>query len=396
MLLKKTAKFIARQLTDNAYLSKSALKYLKSICDDVWSVNGGMTKLLRDKWDIDSILKRKIGDKEAIHFNLKPEQVGTYRKNRYDHRHHALDASVIALVDRSMVSEISHLNSIRQKNGIEVPQMPVLRTELVDKVKRIVPSFKPDHGIQGKLSKETLLGKIKLPSDGSEVYVTREIIESFKSVKDLESIVDEKIKRDLLEYVKNAPVSFEKAVLDYATEKRIKKLRCINRVQTPIVIAGDVPRYLAPDDYFSAIIWQVPPKKEGAGPTYQAQYIRRDELDARGNVKKSVIENGKPHPVAKNMGMIHKGDYLEFTENGKSYLCRIAGYAATSNKLDYRPICSVTNCADWLISTADGMTEPCWKMQKTQNWISVNILFGIKNARFVTVNPIGRIFKNKP
>ena len=390
------SKFIARQLTDNAYLSKSALKYLKSICDDVWSVNGGMTKLLRDKWDIDSILKRKIGDKEAAHFNLKPEQVGTYRKNRYDHRHHALDASVIALVDRSMVSEISHLNSIRQKNGIEVPQMPVLRTELVDKVKRIVPSFKPDHGIQGKLSKETLLGKIKLPSDGSEVYVTREIIESFKSVKDLETIVDEKIKRDLLEYVKNAPVSFEKAVLDYATEKRIKKLRCINRVQTPIVIAGDVPRYLAPDDYFSAIIWQVPPKKEGAGPTYQAQYIRRDELDARGNVKKSVIENGKPHPVAKNMGMIHKGDYLEFTENGKSYLCRIAGYAATSNKLDYRPICSVTNCADWLISTADVMTEPCWKMQKTQNWISVNILFGIKNARFVTVNPIGRIFKNKP
>ncbi|MFS6559584.1 hypothetical protein VPJ68_29730, partial [Parabacteroides distasonis] len=67
----KESTFITRQLTDNAYLSRAALKYLKSVCDDVWSVNGGMTKLLRDKWKIDSILKRKIGDAEIAHFGLK-------------------------------------------------------------------------------------------------------------------------------------------------------------------------------------------------------------------------------------------------------------------------------------------------------------------------------------
>ncbi|MDO4507003.1 MAG: type II CRISPR RNA-guided endonuclease Cas9 [Spirochaetales bacterium] len=387
------SKFIARQLTDNAYLSKSALKYLKSVCDDVWSVNGGMTKLLRDKWEIDSILKRQIGEKEAAYFNLKDEQIGTYRKNRYDHRHHALDASVIALVDRGMVQEISHLNAMHRKNRIEVPQMPVLRSELIDKVKHIVPSLKPDHGVHGKLSKETLLGKIRLPVNGNEVFVTRESIESFKSVKDFESIVDEKIKADLKKYVAEASASFEKAVLDFASDRGIKKLRCINRVQTPIVINGEVPRYLAPEDYFAAVVWQLPPKKEGAGCTYQAQYVRRDEIDSKGNIKTSVVEAGKPHPAAKNIGTVHKGDYLEFTENGKSYLCRIAGYAATNNKFDYRPVCAVSNCADWLTATSDVMTEPCWKMQKLQNWISVNILFGIKNARFVTVSPIGRIFR---
>ena len=155
----KDSGFIARQLTDNAYLSKMALRYLHSVCDTVWSVNGGMTKLLRDKWEIDSILKRRIDDKEIAHFELKEEQIGEYKKNRYDHRHHALDASVIALIDHSLVREISTLNARSQKNRIEVPPMAVPRTELQEKVRHIVVSFKPDHGAEGKLSKETLLGK---------------------------------------------------------------------------------------------------------------------------------------------------------------------------------------------------------------------------------------------
>ena len=127
----KESDFIARQLTDNAYLSKMALRYLKSVCDSIWSVNGGMTKLLRDKWEIDSILKRKIDEKEIAYFGLKDEQIGEYKKNRYDHRHHALDASVIALIDRSLVKEISTRNARSQKNKIEVPPMAVPRTEPV-------------------------------------------------------------------------------------------------------------------------------------------------------------------------------------------------------------------------------------------------------------------------
>mgnify|MGYP006358755263 CR=1 FL=1 len=76
----KDSSFIARQLTDNAYLSKMALRYLRAVVDkssNVWCVTGGMTKLLRDAWYIDSILKRKIGDKEIVHFGLKDEQIGT-------------------------------------------------------------------------------------------------------------------------------------------------------------------------------------------------------------------------------------------------------------------------------------------------------------------------------
>lgn len=443
-LFEKDDDFLARQRTDNAYLSKMALKYLKSVCDDIWSVNGGMTKLLRDQWEIDSILKRKIGEQEIAHFNLKDDMVGEYKKNRYDHRHHALDASVIALIDRSLVKEISTLNARSLKNRIEVPQMAVPRLELQEKVKNIVVSFKPDHGAEGKLSKETLLGKIKreemidiskmevtdipLIKNGKvrkdfenalaekldiklvrkelkdvypqvkiykEFFVARAAISSLKE-NNIEDIVDAKIRAKLQEFVSTQKgQKFESLLEEFSSQTGIKKVRCLNRVQTPIVINGDVPRYLAPEDYFAAIIWQLPPKKDGGKTTYEAQYIRRTEVGKDNKPKTEVIEAWKRehHPAAKNLGVLHKNDYLEFSDGGNWYKCRVAGYSATRNQLDIRPMHAVNDCLDWIISTNDYQLEPCWKPQKTQNWVSVNVLFGEKQARFITVNPIGRVFR---
>lgn len=442
----KESGFISRQLTDNAYLSKMALKYLKCVVEkdsNVWAVSGGMTKLLRDKWQIDSILKRKIGDNEIAHFELKDEQIGTYKKNRYDHRHHALDASVIALIDRSMVQQISRLNQIGKKNKIEVPQMPVSRLELIEKTKNIVVSFKPDHGAQGKLSKETLLGKIKRAEQVAiskiqeedipfiknekvrsefekklaelkdikkvqkelkelypvvwvfkEYYVCKENILGIKE-KDFDSIIDKKIQRELREFTEShKSEKIEDVMQQFSEQTKIKKVRCINRVQTPIEIKNKdgTMRYLCPEDYFAAVVWQIPPKNKETKPTYKATFIRRDQVDSDGKPKNIA----QPHPAAKKICVLHKNDYLEFVDNGNWYKCRIAGYAATNNKFDIRPIFAVTNCADWIISTDDSVLEPCWKPTPTQNWISVNVLFGEKFARPITVNPIGRVFrKNK-
>lgn len=388
----KDSSFITRQLTDNQYIAKAALRYLKCLVDntaDVWATNGSMTKLLRDKWDMDSILCRKFTEKEVAILGLKPEQVGNYKKNRYDHRHHAVDAVVIGLTDRSLVQKISTKNS-HKGNRIEIPEFPILRSDLEEKVKNIVVSFKPDHGVEGKLSKETLLGKIKI--HGKEKFVCRENLISLKE-NNLDEIVDDKIREKVKEYVeKHKGEKIDAVLQNFSEETGIKKVRCINRVQTPIEITnGDVPRYLAPEDYFAAIVWEIPGDKK----TYKAQYIRRNEVtkDSVGktSVKKEVIEKGKPHPAAKQICILHKDDYLELTDNGKFYKCRIAGYAATNNKLDIRPIYSVTYNQDWLYSTNEKMLEGFWKPAPGQNWISVNVLFGEKQAHLITVNPIGKV-----
>lgn len=406
----RDSSFIARQLTDNQYIARAALRYLKCLVEnpaDVWATNGGMTKLLRDKWEMDSILSRKFTKKEAAILGLDSKQIGTYKKNRYDHRHHAVDAVVIALTDRSMVQSLATQNA-HKGNRIEIPEFPLPRRELEEKVRNIVVSFKPDHGAEGKLSKDTLLGKIKI--DGKETYVCRASL-TFRrkrislSEKNLDDIVDAKIRNDVKEFVNSRKEKKLKEALQEFSEKTgIKKVRIKNHGQTPIAItSGKVPRYYEPIDYFAALVWEIPGEKT----TYKAQYIRRTEVEKdehnRWVVKRKVKEAGKPHPAAQELCLLHKNDYLEFFEGGKSYLCRVAGYKANDQAIDIRPIYAATDCKDWVYSTNEKMieTSSCWikekngekKPQDGQNHFAVNTLFGKLKARAVTVNPIGRVFR---
>lgn len=390
----KDSSFIARQLSDNQYIARSALRYLKCLVEnpsDVWATNGSMTKLLRDKWEMDSILCRKFTEKEVTQLGLKPEQIGNYKKNRYDHRHHAVDAVVIGLTDRSLVQKLATKNS-HKNNRIEVPEFPILKTDMIEKVKNIVVSFKPDHGAEGKLSKATLLGKIKI--HGKETFVCRENIISLTE-KNLDDIVDEKIKKLVKDFVaKHKGEKIENILTQFSQETGIKKVRCVNRVQIPIEItSGIVPRYLAPEDYFAAIIWELPGEKK----TYKAQYIRRNEVEKDSNgmniVRKQVIEKGKPHPAAKYICLLHKDDYLEFTDGGKMHLCRIAGFSATQNKVTITPIYSVSSTQDWILSTSDNMLEGYWKPISGKIDREVTVLFDKLKAKPITVSPIGKVYR---
>lgn len=440
----KDSSFIARQLTDNAYISRMALRYLKSICKDVWSVNGGMTKLLRDKWNIDEILSRKLDDNVIAHFNLDSKKIGEFRKNRQDHRHHALDASIIALIDRSLVKEISTLSARDKEYRIVPPPLPILRSELVEKVKNIVVSFKPEHGSQEKLSKETLLGKINLPkvikisdlkpetiekiqsenvkqefkaefekNEGNikkvikslekkyptvkildETYVVRTPLISLNE-KNISSIVDEKIRIDVQNYVEGHKGEKIDVILQkYSDEKGIKKVRCKNRFQDVLEVGKNKnKRYLCKTDFFEAIIWEIP-AKSGKKPSYKASYILRTDINSDGTIKN--LEKFRPAPDAKQICIVHKKDYLEFFENEKWHKCVVVGFSATDNKLVIRPIYAVNGAFDWIASTRDEMLDSCWKQtSSSQNFVSVNVLFGEKQARFITVNPIGKVFKKK-
>lgn len=400
----KDASFIARQLTDNQYIARAALRYLKCLVEnpaDVWATNGAMTKLLRDKWQMDSILCRKFTEKEVAALNLDSKQIGNYKKNRYDHRHHAVDAVVIALTDRSMVQRLATKNA-HKNNRIEIPEFPLRRNALEEKVHNIVVSFKPDHGAEGKLSKETLLGKIRIESE--ETYVYRSPLISL-SEKNLDDIVDAKIRKDVKDFVSARKGEKLEVILQEFSEKTgIKKVRRKNHGQTPIAItSGKVPRYYEPIDYFAALVWEIPGEKK----SYKAQYIRRTEVkkneNARWVVKSEVKEAGKPHPDAREVCFLHKNDYLEFVDDGKSYLCRVAGYMANNQCIDIRPIYALTDCKDWIYSTNEKMIEhsSCWiktkgnekQPQEGQNYFVVNTLFGKLKARAVTVNPIGRVFR---
>lgn len=75
------------------------------------------------------------------------------------------------------------------------------------------------------------------------------------------------------------------------------------------------------------------------------------------------------------------------------YLCRIAGYSATQNKIDIRPVYAVNNSADWIYSTNEDMLTGYWKPIEGHIFVSVNSFFSQLLAHPVTVSPIGRVFR---
>lgn len=203
---------IARLLNDTKYLSRLTKEYLSHICQDVYVVTGGMTALLRGKWGLNDWL----GDKDQT-------------KERKDHRHHAVDAFVIACISRGMMQRISAAAKYAESQFSHrlVDQMPppfegFQWDEGKHTVEQIVVSHKPDHGnarrainppqgqrpyTTGKLHEETAYGLVNPKNaDGDIELVTRVPLASLESLKHIREIRDGAIRTRLLDYMQDVPV----------------------------------------------------------------------------------------------------------------------------------------------------------------------------------------------
>jgi CRISPR-associated endonuclease Csn1 len=138
--------FLARQLNDTAYMSRVAREYLTFVCRDVWSSTGQLTGKLRAKWGLNRLLS---------HDDLK---------NRRDHRHHAIDATLVATIDRALVKRVadasaraSAIHSGRLLDNLEHP-WPTFLPALENALSRVVISYRPDHGVAAALHNDTAYG----------------------------------------------------------------------------------------------------------------------------------------------------------------------------------------------------------------------------------------------
>lgn len=97
--------FSSRQLNDTRYISKEAKNYLSKICNSVIVSPGQATSNLRQKWGMNNILNDEN------------------EKTREDHRHHAVDALVMACTKVSYVQELSKWN--RYSRSHELKNFPL-------------------------------------------------------------------------------------------------------------------------------------------------------------------------------------------------------------------------------------------------------------------------------
>lgn len=190
--------FSTRQLNDTRYISKEAKNYLSRICKNVIVSPGQATSNLRQKWGMNNILNDEN------------------EKTREDHRHHAIDALVMACTKVSYVQELSKWNRYNRTYDLKKFPLPweTFYYDAEKAVEKILVSHKKvsnditirtktvekngkkhtNLGVaaRGQLHKETVYGKRTFNDE--ESFHVRKPIESLITEKQLEKVVDETIK----------------------------------------------------------------------------------------------------------------------------------------------------------------------------------------------------------
>lgn len=197
--------FSSRQLNDTRYISKEAKNYLSKICKNVMVSPGQATSNLRQKWGLNSVL------------NIENN------KTREDHRHHAIDALVMACTKISYVQELAKWNRYNRNYDLKEFPMPweTFRYDAEKAVENILVSHKrisnditvrthiaekngKKHknigvAVRGQLHKETVFGKRTF--NGEEAFHVRKSIESLETAKQIDKVVDDTIRLLILKKV---------------------------------------------------------------------------------------------------------------------------------------------------------------------------------------------------
>ena len=146
------AKFIARNLNDDRYMSVAVKNYLEDCLlfpEDgrkrhVTAVAGGATGNLRWVWGLN------FGDNG--------------KKDREDDRHHAVDAAIIAACSESTVRKVADASKLgretfkhlRQSRLADTQPWPTFAEEVVERREQVIPTRMADHGVTGRAFEDTL------------------------------------------------------------------------------------------------------------------------------------------------------------------------------------------------------------------------------------------------
>ena len=322
--------FIARQLTDNAYIARSAARYLGCLkgVGQVVPNRGQLTALLRGKWHLNRIL------------------CDDNRKNREDHRHHAIDAAVTALVDRSILKRVSEQSrrGADDRVHIEVPKLDARIHACIDRqVQDIVVAFKPDHGLQGQMFHETAYGFIEAerrdPDFPHYSLVTRKAITEL-TPKECGRIRDRPIRKAVaacLEAARQENESHRKALVRFSQERGIFRVRILVRDQAARAIGSAPYKRYAPGAYACCDIWRVPKGK--AGRYVPGEYTWQGVFWSYAEVSGDSFspEERKPHPGARFVCRLFKNDMIACRDDQEVQVMRVAGFSTTNNKLNVVP-----------------------------------------------------------
>lgn len=371
----KEKDFLARQLVDTRYMSRLATLYLKRTGADVWVTPGRFTSDLRWAWGLDSVLAGHNREE-----GVDPE------KNRNDHRHHAVDAIVVALTDRSLLKQVATVAGRaevkfdkRYLAGINDPWSD-FRDTVRDSIRRIVVSHKSDHGVQGALHNDTAYGVIAPPDvKGRSSVVHRVPLESLKP-KQLDTIRDHQIRDYLKEKTQGLEGKEFTDVLVAAGQTTFPPVKKVRVVETLSVIPtskdakGKILKAYKGDANYCYDIFA------GKGGKWTGNVVSRFEANQKGfNPKAKALSDGSPLIMR-----IRGNDMIAISEDEKPRMLRVVkfskGQIALADHQEGGPL--KARDADKDDSFKYLIASPS-KLQKLK-------------ARLVSLSPSGKVFDPGP
>lgn len=123
--------FLERDLRQSQYIARKAVEILRLTCKNVYATSGAVTDFFRHAWGYDMILHNLNVERYAkadLVEDIQIEHRGQMHtesriKNwskRLDHRHHAIDALVIALTRQGYIQRLNNLRSEHENMHAEL------------------------------------------------------------------------------------------------------------------------------------------------------------------------------------------------------------------------------------------------------------------------------------
>ncbi|MFD1332566.1 type II CRISPR RNA-guided endonuclease Cas9 [Methylopila musalis] len=405
--------FLARQLNETGWLARFAKRYLSAVTDPyaIWVTPGRLTSIIRGKWGLNSLLPdhNYMGVKERDETFQAATDSFEFSgvKNRADHRHHAIDAFVMAMTDRSLLNQAAYLSGQGDLDvdKLKFPDFPdAWRDELKARVRDVVVSLKPDHGVGGKLHEDTAYGLVKPRPDlkpdeeerGNLVY--RKPLESLKETE-IGRIRDRRL-REKVEQAwyegKRDGKALPEALKEFAdrVEKEqtpglvggLRRVRLLKSEKDEYLVKVADPATGAPYKAYSAgenfciDVFETPDGR------WHGEAVRRFDANQGSHEVRWRTE----HPGAKLVMRVAKGDFIRLDDDGERKVMVAHRLEPSANRFRLAPH-NETGNLERRHATADEIDPFKWRMP------SFNTLkrLGAERVRVDELGQVRRVIRTR-
>jgi CRISPR-associated endonuclease Csn1 len=367
--------FLDRQLHETRWLGRMAAQYLQAICDPnkVWAVTGQHTSLIRAKWGLNSLL---------------PDHNFTNAKNRADHRHHAIDAFVVAMTSRSLLQQIAHDFGTDREKKIDVPKpWESIREDLGRALSHIVASHRADHGVEGKLHDETAYGFVTAPKEPDKNNLVFRKPLSALTDGEIDNIRDDRLRGMVRDFVDqetqngvkliDALKKFQATARDPHIKHGLRRVRLLKTKDQKYLLQlskkgenAAYKAYAADSNLFMEIYERTDGEWGGEAVTvYQA------------NTKGTILRWPSDNPGARLVMRVYKDDLIRIDHDGERKIVRVVRLEPSAKRIRLAESIESGSLEDRNKTDKDPFEWIFGYYHRLKEW----------NARPVRVNELGKV-----